>query len=125
MSVLTWPCTHTREVQWLHGVGTVPVLAVADVVKVPGGSQQDPVPSLGDPAQLLPVLGRGALPDVQNCVLRDLSRVTNKMASTSALLQLVGKLRKGVLGGVLLCCHVSKSLGFLPQCLHWWYNFTA
>lgn len=72
---------HTRKVLWLHSVVVAPVLAIGNVVDVPRGSQQDPHASFGDPAELCLITSWDALPDVQHCVLRNLSRATNNMLS--------------------------------------------
>lgn len=77
---------HTRKVLWLDSVVVAPVLAIGNVVDVPRGSQQDPHASFGDPAEFCRITSWDALPDVQHCVLRNLSRMTNNMLSCPSVL---------------------------------------
>lgn len=76
----------TRKVLWLHSVVVAPVLAIGNMIDVPRGSQQDPHASFGDAAELFLIFSWGALPDVQHCVVRNLSKVTNNMLSCSSVL---------------------------------------
>lgn len=55
-------------------------MAVGNVVDISRGCEEDPLASVGDPAELRFIICRGAFPDVQHCVLRNLSSATKKHA---------------------------------------------
>lgn len=76
---------HTRKVCWQHSVVVAPVLAIGNVVDVPRSSQYDPLASFGDLTELIIITSRDALPDVQHCVLWNLSRVKNNMLSSPSV----------------------------------------